>query len=458
MITHLAFNNFKSWNELRLNAKPITGLFGANSSGKSSILQMLLMLKQTKEETDRTIAIDFGNTKKNVNLGSFNDVTHNHNEKGISWNISWNLDNKLKPEDPTSDRLNYIFETDNLALHARITKENGDIVQDELKYSFVTSNNISCDISMERKEKKYDLHIAGLDYKFLRNKGRPWDLPSPIKSYNFPDQVQTYFQNTAFLSDFVVEYEKLMDSIYYLGPLREYPKREYPWSGSRPIDVGMRGERVVDALIAARAQNEKRHRGPKKHYKQFDEFIASWLEDLGLIHSFSLKEISNSGLYKVLIKKDKLSPETLITDVGFGVSQILPVLVLLYYVPVGSIVLLEQPEIHLHPSVQSGLAEIIINASKTRNIQVIVESHSEHLLRRLQRRTAEGEISNEHIALYFCQHLQGKSFLRALNLDIFGNISNWPDDFFGDYFGEIAATQEASLRRELEEMRKGGKE
>ena len=68
---------------------------------------------------------------------------------------------------------------------------------------------------------------------------------------------------------------------------------------------------------------------------------------------------------------------------GIGVSQVLPVLVLCYYVPEGSTIILEQPELHLHPSVQAGLADVFIDVIKHRNVQILLESHSEHLLRRL---------------------------------------------------------------------------
>lgn len=137
----------------------------------------------------------------------------------------------------------------------------------------------------------------------------------------------------------------------------------------------------------------------------------------------------------------------LITDVGFGVSQILPVLVLCFYVPEGSTVILEQPEIHLHPSVQAGLADVFIDAWEKRRVQVIVESHSEHLLRRLQRRIAAGKFSQNDVGLYFCKEEDGVSGLDSLEIDLFGNISNWPQDFFGDQFGEIAAMSEAALMR-----------
>lgn len=138
----------------------------------------------------------------------------------------------------------------------------------------------------------------------------------------------------------------------------------------------------------------------------------------------------------------------LLTDVGFGVSQILPVLVLCYYAPKGSTIILEQPEIHLHPSVQAGLADVFIDAIKTRDMQIIVESHSEHLLRRLQRRIAEAAFPQDQTALYFCDtDTTGTSHLTALDLDMFGNITNWPPDFFGDELGETIAMAEAETFR-----------
>ncbi|MFZ2169416.1 MAG: DUF3696 domain-containing protein, partial [Methylococcaceae bacterium] len=262
---------------------------------------------------------------------------------------------------------------------------------------------------------------------------------------------KTYYQNADFLSFFESEYERMMDQIYYLGPLREYPKREYQWSGSSPFDVGFRGERTVDAILSATIRNEKRNLGKRTKLRTFQEIIAYWLKELGLIQAFSINEIApGSNLYRAVVKRDKESPEVFLTDVGFGVSQVLPALVLLYYVPEGSTVLMEQPEIHLHPSVQSGLADVILQVAKHRNIQVIVESHSEHLLRRFQRRIAEEEYLVDDLKLYFCNSKDGVSQLSNLDIDLFGDIRNWPENFFGDEMAEIAATRKAALKRKVQ--------
>lgn len=241
-----------------------------------------------------------------------------------------------------------------------------------------------------------------------------------------------------------------MDRIHYLGPFRQYPRREYTWSGATPLDVGRFGERTVDAVLAADANNEMRNRRWKAHRRPFSEFLAGWLDDLGLVHQFRVQEIAEgSNLYRVYVQQRPGAAEVVLTDVGFGVSQFLPVLVLLYYVPERSIVLVEQPEIHLHPAVQSGLADVLINATQRRRIQVVVETHSEHLLRRLQRRVAEEEIRRDEMMAFYCEFKRGKSELVRVGVDLYGNIVNWPEGFFGDTFGEIAAIQEAGLQRRL---------
>lgn len=176
--------------------------------------------------------------------------------------------------------------------------------------------------------------------------------------------------------------------------------------------------------------------------------IAYWLKEMGLVEYFLVDEIKEgSGIFQAKVQVRENSPEVLLTEVGFGVSQILPVLTLLYYVDEGSTILMEQPEIHLHPLAQAGLADVMISVSRRRNIQIIVESHSEHFLLRLQRRMAEQQVNADDIELYFCDVDGPKTKLSSLEIDENGVISNWPRHFFGDAFGETAAAQKARLKR-----------
>src|SRR3990167_8234898 len=123
MITELSLNNFKSWKHVnKMRFAPITGLFGTNSSGKTSILQLLLLIKQTVESTDRLQVLDFGNEKSSANLGSFRDVVFSHELPGtIDWSICWKMSEPLhikKPEDTNID----LFTGDEIGFQVEISE------------------------------------------------------------------------------------------------------------------------------------------------------------------------------------------------------------------------------------------------------------------------------------------------------------------------------------------------
>ena len=446
MITELRAQNFKSWQDTgTLQFAPLTGFFGANSSGKTSILQVLLMLKQTIESSDRNRVLHFGDDRSLVDFGTFHDLLYTHQtDLTLQLDVSWKLSK------PLSFSRNSIFRIKNLTFHTEIQEENDRILVEGFHYT--TDSN---EFGMERANKKngrnqYELIHGG--FQAIRNPGRPWNLPPPVKCYGFPDEVSGYYQNLGFLSDFVLAFENLFSDITYLGPLREYPRRSYIWSGERPQDVGLRGEKAIPALFAARAEGLTSPRlvNVNRSHKPIEQRILEWLQKMELIHSFLLEPIAeNRKDYEFRVKKSPNSSEVLITDVGFGVSQLLPVLVLCYYVPENSTIILEQPEIHLHPKVQSDLADVLIDVVKNRNVQIILESHSEHLLLRLMRRIAEEQISADDTSLYFCQIHDGTSEIEQLNMDAYGNISNWPQDFFGDSTGELVEKTKAEMQRQL---------
>ena len=460
MIKNLRLVNFKSWedtNDIKLSS--LSGFFGTNSSGKTSLIQSLLLLKQTVESSDRKLTLDFGKAESSiVELGGFKDTIFKHEEnRSLEFYLNWDLnkDNPLKIPNPENPK-ETLFEGKEMAFSTKINKTNGDLPSvEQIEYTF--GKGI---FSFKRRAIKprieYFLEAQNTEFKFKMPQGRKWYSFVPMKFYGFPDEVKFHYQNAGFLSDFQYQLEQLFSRIFYLGPLRDYPKREYSWSGEEPNDMGRRGERAIDAILVSDSRGYKISRGKGKPKWSLSQFVAYWLKELELIHSFNIKPlVEGSNYYRVWVRKTPDSSDVLLTDVGFGVSQILPVITLCYYVPEGSTILIEQPEIHLHPKVQAGLADVFIHATKTRNIQIILESHSEHLLRRLQRRTAEfglkdkdDSINNENINLYFCETLKGASSIKALQLDMFGTILNYPPNFFGDEFGEIAAMNKAKIERQ----------
>jgi predicted ATPase len=462
MLTRLQAHNFKTWRDTgSLRLAPLTGFFGTNSSGKTSLLQLLLMLKQTTESTDRNRVLHVGDDRSLVDLGTFFDLIHHHNTAAsFDIQLEWRLSQALKVDDPSS-RGALLFNLNQLGFETSIDERNSLLEVARFTYSFADHIfGMSRRVKSPKSDRgqngtatsrpQYNLLHEGFEAK--RTSGRRWPLPHPVKCYAFPDEAFAYYQNTGFLSAFVLAFEELFSQTYYLGPLREYPHRSYVWAGEKPSDVGRRGENAVAALLAGRAEGLKsgRGEGKQRRYKTIEARVLEWLQNMGLVNSFSLEAIAkNRKDYEMRVRSSPKGAEVLITDVGFGVSQILPVLVLCYYVPEGSTIILEQPEIHLHPAVQAGLADVLIDVVNERRLQVIVESHSEHLLRRLQRRIAEEGIASNDTALYFCQRdEEGLSQAEELEVDQYGYIQNWPRGFFGDEMGDLFAMTEAAMERQ----------
>lgn len=453
MITKLAARNFKSWADTgHIRLGPITGLFGTNSSGKTSLLQLLLLLKQTADSPDRTQVLNLGDERNLVELGTFQELLFSHDlGKTLEVSLDWLLPESLTVEDPAF-KGKKLFEGETLGFSSSIQWRNGSAKDlgraavQEMHYCFAgTKFGMS---PSGRKVAEFDLYQTDANFKFVRVQGRPWKLPPPAKCYGFPDQVRAYYQNASFLSDLELQFEQLFSRVFYLGPLRDYPKRQYQWAGAQPADMGRRGERVVEALLASRESGVSYSLGRGIRRQTLEQRVAWWLKELELISSFEVRPVTEGGkLFQVWVRRHPRAAEVLITDVGFGVSQILPVITLCYYAPEGSTIILEQPEIHLHPRVQAGLADVFLDVVGQRKVQIILESHSEHLLRRLQLGIAEEKLTNTEASLYFCSTEQGASHLTLLELDLFGNIVNWPKDFFGDEMAEIAAMQKAILER-----------
>ena len=190
-----------------------------------------------------------------VNLGTFADVVHHHDEsRRIRWLLEWTLPKMLTIKDPLNPGVT-LFGGSIFRRGAKAGLRDSHLWVPELAYRFD-----STDFRLHAKEGSrghYELTTSRRNFRFKRIRGRAWPLPKPIKTHLFPGAAKTFFQNSSFLGDFELRYERLMDSLFYLGPLREHPKREYPWAGSRPDDVGQRGERTIDAILAATARGTK---------------------------------------------------------------------------------------------------------------------------------------------------------------------------------------------------------
>jgi len=400
---------------------------------------MLLLLKQTAASSDRNMVLQTEGSI--VSLGTVKDILHQESTS-LELMLDWRLEKTLSlPIEGSNDKENI----DHLTFLSSIGRtSNGPDVQ-KMSYS---SDQFIASMQQGSKE-KYKIEVRVADKNPARIQGRPPNISKPIKCYGFPSEALQYYQNADYLIDLNGAFEELFRNVFYLGPLRDDPKRIYQVLGNRPDDVGRKGELAVATLVTA-GRDKILKEG--RRWITLEEKIADWLKRMGLVHSFRTNPLlENGSQYQVLIKRTSESREVPITDLGFGISQVLPVLVMCYYTPKSSTVILEQPEIHLHPAVQAVLADVFIDAIKTRHIQIILESHSEHLLRRLQRRMAEKLINVSDAALYFCQMEGGSSRIDALQLSEYGDITNWPDGFFGDLADDLIEMAKASIDRQMAE-------
>lgn len=458
MLEKLRIQNFKGWKDTgNIRMAPITLFFGANSSGKSSIGQFLMMLKQTVESPDRKAVFYPGGRNSAVQLGSYREmVFHRDPENTIAFEYRWSLSEDMKVKDSLSgdtfsgDTLDFSAEVELSAAPKYVPQVS------QFSYRLLKENARSLSVALSRESHEHEYTASAEQYSLVRKQGRPGTLVDITRFYGFSDNLVANYQNSDFLQELNLAQEQLFSALYYLGPLRTKAERLYTWGGITPESVGFTGENTIAAILAAK--DRKISLGPRKRAKPLAELIAGKLQALGLIDDFQVNPISeNRQEYEVRVRTRGSRDWVDLPDVGFGVSQVLPVLVQCFYAPPGSIIIMEQPEIHLHPNAQSALADVMIAAinarenGQARNIQLVIESHSEHFLRRLQRRIAEDEVSRDKVSTYFADITKTPAALDRLEIDEFGNIRNWPENFFGDEMGDIIGQAEAAMKKRMKE-------
>lgn len=263
------------------------------------------------------------------------------------------------------------------------------------------------------------------------------------------------------LQDVNVSIRHIFNNIYYLGPLREEPKAFYRRSGSTdPMYVGQKGENVAFVLkyyskrripvVLPPTDDEKFWDPTKTEIVQttLGEAVEKWLKYLGVANQIRVEEMGKVGLnIRANIYGDK---ESDLTNVGVGVSQVLPLIVLGLSAPVSAVLLFEQPELHLHPYIQSRLGDFFISLQLLGK-QVIAETHSEHLIHRMRLYIAKGSIKySDDVAVYFCQrnNEQNQSEVIPVNIDEYGNINFWPEGFFDETSKQLDDILMAAFERE----------
>lgn len=492
MLQRFLLNNFKALKNASINIKPITILVGKNSSGKSSFLQGLLLLKQTAESRDPWAPLVPRGA--HVDLGTYEDFVYGHQpERDISFEIDLLVPySKVKQKftEPWEPQRFYMFKQGfysplagprffrspihggpelliRLAATFSYSHFRKRTVLKELHYAF---GNEKPTLKVKGKGKGFFEHDVSVEMESGRRRVRvtfercrirkfyepniAWGKKPSVKPLSGPtyktkrhelaDRARRYVDSLVSIVSPAVD--ELVKSLIHLGPIREAPRRTYIASGETRTEVGLRGESAVEMLYDdIVAGDKKTHENTKRIGR-----VQYWLNRLEMASAFAFPDLAGAAfLFKPQNPSNRLKSN--IVDHGFGLSQTLPVIVQGFYANPGSVLLLEQPEIHLHPKAQADLGDLLVEISK-RGITVIAETHSEHLVERLQRLVGENKVSADTLSILLFDISDDGSRVRKLELTEHGKRLNWPEDFADGFFNSgllDAIRQQKSIRAKI---------
>ena len=428
LINSISLKNFKCFEELDVKFAPITLLTGANSSGKSSLINAILALLQTER-----FPFYLSPNGKYVNMGSFEEMVYDRNIKNdISINIhssesfyrdftpifEWIWKYDIMNSLPKLKMLCLKFEQD------RLVHENWELYVSETKDSlydlnlYVKAPDVRFTDSIRNKFERIESlvgYIKPLERNYpdirLEIKKSFHDLNQVFELYMHPDFI---FKN-AFLGKFIDK------NFNYIGSYRQPPERTYYQKAKAQSKVDTDGIGYIDQII------EWEETDPEK----FSE-LSVLMQDLELVTDIKSNNLKG-GRFELNIKTHPKATFSSLTDVGFGVSQFLPVIVADLQLPDKSCLAVSQPEIHLHPKIQAQFGNYLANQIKRTEKQYIIETHSEYLLNRIRLLLTTGELKPEHVRVLYFENDGIKSTVYNVEFATDGQIKGAPTGFFDTY-------------------------
>jgi hypothetical protein len=501
------------WIELR----PISLLFGRNSSGKSAIIRALLLLRQSYLYAASNESFVF-RTTNGFDFGDFSTVQHkldaaSSNNKNANSTINFHFRCAFEAhwafEFGRYLKKAISFRNDNFNEHLAVSEDNQNVFEITLNFhvdgAYLSRVAINCPWISAASGKQPAVFVAepGGGYFFNELAEEWWFGSDVLFEHELEDKAQLWSKlkigavsgflpilqvgdvpfyqidasenDVAFISNlfaaFRTQIGDFLESIIYLGPIRPEPRRIFALD---EIEC-MRWEQAGwgDFLRYLREEADR---------SQFDE-VDAWLQRLKLGERIDTERPRNpigkavSSRIKIRELQSVQSGFNL-KDVGFGASQVLPIIIASVLAREGTLVIIEQPELHLHPSAQSALADLFIGTNnkielkknlqkerETGDIRFLLETHSEHLLLRFRRRLAESSagmheyskdpnlcINSNDIGVYFVGRPTTKSFVEEIVLGEFGEFMNIPmgfEDFFSDDSAETSKMIRARLNAGL---------
>jgi len=443
-ITRITVAGYKSIEqEQSVEIRPLTILAGANSSGKSSLMQPLLLLKQTLEAAYDPGALLLNGP--NVKFTSFDQLLSNigKGKRASSFRVGIEAITMETEQGEGQDGEYIEWETpskDAIEISFGRHSQSGFDVQQMTYHNYKENKQVTLRSNMSEAE----IASAFLDYfdeEELKNelRGKANDQAKSSISARLAvvrercylvvqgSSGQVWLLHTPFFAGIPpasATFSPHLKEIIHLPGLRGNPERNYPVTAIGKAFPGT-FENYTASIIVRWQQERKAEK---------ISHLSSDLERLGLTWKVAAKHINDTQVELQVGRlthagQKKSSNLVNITDVGFGISQTLPALVALHTAEKGQLVYLEQPEIHLHPRAQTAMAGVLADAAK-RGVRVVAETHSSLLLLGIQTLIAEGKLSPDLVKLHwFARDENGATSIRSADLDESGAFGDWPEDF-----------------------------
>ena len=434
-LKRLSLSNFKCFEQVDIDLGKITVLTGANSSGKSSLLYGILGPLQSPE-----FPLQYSANGNYVNMGDFREVFHKEkadedsrfdvgfslysdkDQHNIHFESKWRKSSRNNL--PNLDRLyldspSLLMSLDfegkyNVKLELKPGQQSFDPAKfEQIAWGLLSDLRGNEELDTTSRLGRVDVGTYRFSVKNLKELGPKINEQAGLGGqalfvYNFLETMQEFQAATNYISSF-----------------RHMPERTYYEKTESNLRVGKFGENYIDQII--RWEGEK-----APEYKE----LISVMRQLELFEQIRSKRLSG-GRFELQVKARKEGYLAPLSDVGFGISQFLPIIVGDLQLGPGSTLLAAQPEIHLHPSVQALIGNYMETQANQNNKRYIVETHSEYLLNRLRLLVVEEKLKPEDVKVYFLKNNGLRSQVFPIEFTPSGTIEGAPQDFFETYMMDV---------------------
>ena len=447
LLTHLDYQNFKAFEDLALDTRPITILLGPNNAGKSSILAGPKLLTQTTESFDSNVTLllngIFGD------YGTYRDIVF-QNIRERPFEIRLTLQHRRDPV---------------LTSPARETSPATNVVSDlRIKYRYrpklrqivLSEIELTSDGQLVLKTKYSTASerplVTNLGGRVVPPENRA-SISSRLRLQHFiPQGIGILFHTTPVGKKLgsITErrmrnlvragraFHRFFDTLEYVGAIRVDPSRTFLFSGESRARVGTNGEHAINIMMMDSLRSKKRSLAIQAK-------VIAWLKKAGVARDLEVKSLSDRH-YEIRLRHPITGEYSNFADVGYGASQVIPVLVAGFNLRPGGTLLVEQPEIHLHPRAQAELGSFL-SQLYTRRVQSIIETHSEHLVVRLQQHVANNVIPAKDIVVYYVHAKGARKRVVKMTLDEKGHfLQRWPEGFFPERLEEAKKLARARFK------------